>query len=92
MFFFNYPSNHCFFLAFKICNIQDFKKESIAAIIHNEKHYFLFCDLEHAVPQPCTLDGISMNIQEENSARFFQVQSECEQTLIHDMCPTQLGV
>ena len=30
------------------------------------------------VPQPCNLDG--MNIQEENSARYFQVQSEREQT------------
>ena len=34
------------------------------------------------MPQPCTLDGISMNIQEENSARYFRVQSECKQTLI----------
>ena len=31
--------------------------------------------------QPCNLDGISKNIQEENSARYFQVQSEREQTL-----------
>ena len=35
----------------------------------------------YRVPQPCNLDGISMNIQEENSARYFRVQSECEQTL-----------
>ena len=33
-------------------------------------------------PQPCNLDGISMNIQEENSARYFRVQSEREQTLV----------
>ena len=32
------------------------------------------------MPQPCNLDGISMNIQEENSAHYFRVQSECEQT------------
>ena len=32
------------------------------------------------VPQPCNLDGISMNIQKENSACYFQVQSEHEQT------------
>ena len=34
------------------------------------------------VPQPCNLDGISMNIQEENSALYFRVQSEREQTLV----------
>ena len=34
------------------------------------------------MPQPCNLDGISMNIQEENSAHYFWVQSECEQTLV----------
>ena len=28
------------------------------------------------------LDGISMNIQEENAAHYFRVQSEREQTLI----------
>ena len=33
------------------------------------------------MPQPCNLDGISMNIQAENSARYFPVQSEREQTL-----------
>ena len=27
-------------------------------------------------------DGISMNIQEENSAHYFRVQSEREQTLV----------
>ena len=32
------------------------------------------------MPQPCNLDGISMNIQEENSAHYFRVQSEREQT------------
>ena len=31
--------------------------------------------------QPCNLDGISMNIQEENSAYYFRVHSEHEQTL-----------
>ena len=36
----------------------------------------------YRVPQPCNLDGISMNIQEENSARYFRVQSEREQTLV----------
>ena len=36
----------------------------------------------YRLPQPCNLDGISMNIQEENSARYFRVQSECEQTLV----------
>ena len=36
----------------------------------------------YVVPQPCNLDGISMNIQEENSAHYFRVQSECEQTLV----------
>ena len=34
------------------------------------------------VPQQCNLDGISVNIQEENSARYFLVQSECKQTLV----------
>ena len=34
------------------------------------------------VPLPCNLDGISMTIQEENSALYFQVQSEREQTLV----------
>ena len=34
------------------------------------------------MPQPCNLDGISMNIQEENSARYFRVQSEHEHTLV----------
>ena len=34
------------------------------------------------VPQPCNLDGISMNIQEKNSAHYFRVQSEREQTLV----------
>ena len=34
------------------------------------------------MPQPCNLDGISMNIQEENSAHYFRVQSEREQTLV----------
>ena len=34
----------------------------------------------YRVPQPCNLDGISKNIQEENSARYFRVQSEREQT------------
>ena len=37
----------------------------------------------YRVPQPCNLDGISMNIQEENSARYFRVQSEREQTLVN---------
>ena len=32
--------------------------------------------------EPSNLDVISMNIQEENSACYFRVQSECEQTLI----------
>ena len=27
----------------------------------------------YRVPQPCNLDGISMNIQEENSAHYFRV-------------------
>ena len=35
----------------------------MATIHHDEKQYLLFRDLEHAVPQPCTLDGISMNIK-----------------------------
>ena len=35
-------------------------------------------------PQRCNLDGISMNIQEENSALYFRVQSEREQTLIFE--------
>ena len=34
------------------------------------------------VPQPCKLDGISMNIQQENSACYFRVQSEREQTSV----------
>ena len=34
------------------------------------------------MPQPCNLDGIYMNIQEENSAHYFQVQRELEQTLL----------
>ena len=34
------------------------------------------------MPQTCNLDGISMNIQEDNSARYFRVQSEREQTLV----------
>ena len=34
------------------------------------------------MPQPCNLDGISMNIQEENSAHYLPVQSEREQTLV----------
>ena len=34
------------------------------------------------MPQPCNLDGISMNILEENSAHYFRVQSEREQTLV----------
>ena len=34
------------------------------------------------MPQPCNLDGISMKIQEEDSAHYFQVQSEREQTLV----------
>ena len=34
------------------------------------------------MPQPCILDGISMNIQEENSAHYFRVESESEQTLV----------
>ena len=33
------------------------------------------------VPQPCNLVGNSMNIQEENSAHYFRVQSERELTL-----------
>ena len=36
------------------------------------------------MPQPCNLDGISMNIQEENSAHYFRVQSERKQTLVED--------
>ena len=36
----------------------------------------------YQVPQPCNIDGISMNIQEENSAHYFRVQSEREQTLV----------
>ena len=36
----------------------------------------------YRVPQRCNLDGISMNIQEENSALYFRVQSEREQTLV----------
>ena len=34
------------------------------------------------MPQPCNLDGISMNIQDKNSACYFLVQSEREQTLV----------
>ena len=34
----------------------------------------------YRVPQRCNLDGISMNIQEENSTLYFRVQSEREQT------------
>ena len=34
------------------------------------------------MPQPCNLYGIYMDIQEENSACYFQVQSEREQTLV----------
>ena len=48
------------------------------------------------VPQPCKLDGISMNIQEEismniqeeNSACYFRVHSECEQTLVMSETPS----
>ena len=36
---------------------------------------------ETKVPQPCNLDGNSMNIQEENSAHYFRLQSERELTL-----------
>ena len=36
----------------------------------------------YRVPQPCNLDGISMNIHEENSIHYFRVQSEREQTLV----------
>ena len=32
--------------------------------------------------QTGNLDGISMNIQEENSAHYFRVQSEREQTFL----------
>ena len=32
------------------------------------------------VPQPCNLEGISMNIQQRNSAYHFRMQSEREQT------------
>ena len=42
----------------------------------------------YRVPQPCNLDGISMKIQEENSACYFRVQSEREQTT-RDMAERQ---
>ena len=44
----------------------------------------------YRVPQPCNLDGISMNIHEENSAYRFWVQSEREWTLVvFDECQRQ---
>ena len=46
------------------------------------------------MPQPCNLDGISMNIQEENSAHYFRVQNEHEQTLVTnfpDICAIIIG-
>ena len=36
------------------------------------------------MPQPCKLDRISMNIQEENSVHYFRVQSVLEQTLVNE--------
>ena len=36
----------------------------------------------YRVPQTRNLDGIPMNIHEENSARNFWVQSECKWTLV----------
>ena len=33
--------------------------------------------------QSCTLDGISMNIQEENPAYYFRVRSEREQSRVY---------
>ena len=49
--------------------------------------YFEFFPAIRSIPgaQPCNLDGISMEflcIQEENSAHYFRVQSEREQTLV----------
>ena len=46
----------------------------------------------YRVPQPCNLDGISMNIQEENSALYFRVQSEREQTLVHYFLSASLNL
>jgi len=34
------------------------------------------------IPRICNSDGISMNIYEESSACYFQVQSKCEWTLV----------
>ena len=36
----------------------------------------------YQVLKTCNLDGIPMNIYEENCARNFRVQSECEWTLV----------
>ena len=36
----------------------------------------------YRVPQTCNLDGIPMNIYEENSTRNFRVQSESEWTFV----------
>ena len=46
--------------------------------------HFNFFPAFSSIPGAATmhLDGISMNIQEENSALYFRVQSEREQTLV----------
>ena len=39
-------------------------------------------DFRVTVPQSCNLGGMSVNIQQKNSAHHFRMQSEREQTLI----------
>ena len=55
-------------------------RAGMARATHASFNFFPAFSSIPGASSPCKLDGISMNIQEENSARYFRVLSEREQT------------